>query len=1002
MANSVSDIIIKITADASQAVQGLNQVKTTVQNTVNDASDGMKNFRNSSSDAGKGVEADFASAGAALGNFEKQANIDFNKGGNTLQDFGSKTRRFGEHLSTSLKSAGNSITKFGANIKEKLGTEAGLAFAAAGAAALSFSKQCIDAAVKSEAAWSRYGGLVNSAGGNWQQQSKEVKQWARDVSNSYGYAVSDTREASATLMQAGNSFDFVKNNMSSVAALAARTGTTQAEAANMITSALNGRAQALKKATGLEIENYKAADGTIDKQRLMTDILNQNKDALEAHGETTEAMIARLQNSWGALKTSLGQALLPILQLIVPVIQKIVDAFNNLPGPVKTVIAAIVLIGGVVGVVLGALAMLAPAIMTFGTMISAIASAGGVIAAIGSAISTLTAAFPLLAGAVSFFISTLLPIIAIVAAVVAAFILLYEVGKKLGWWKDLGGMFQKFGETLGWVGGQIQGFLDWCGKLFTDFPAAMQQLNDFLGSIDLMGILKSIFDATPVGMIANLFGVKLSDALIGVGEWIYNGLQSALSDIPGTIGRIIDATPVGQIASSLGIKLSDALRNVPGYLADALKNIKDSILDALTGLGDGVDGGGLTSGIMAVLMPIPTLVKKVFSEIWPKARQVLVNTWNNIVQGFYNIGNRIWTALTSIPGRVAAAFERVKQQVQLKLAEIRTKAAQLMERIRSTIIDPILGIPHWVGFHLERLKLIFHQKLLMIRFKVAQLIGRIRHAILDPIIGIPHWIGFHLERMKLIFHQKLLKIKFKAEELMARIRNAIRDKILEAYHAVSEWMGRVGPAVAEKLGEAAHRALEGAKRIYDNIVNKIMEIPKKIGEELGKIPGKIRSALSAAATQAGLGAASIVASFLAGLEKHSPGRIQRETFEEFASLSGHIESGGVNATRSSYKAASNIVSAWTDAMPGVLKPNIEFGKVPSAADLQRTMSIEPLITNLQEMQRVPTSRPATTNNHRVNKEDNSKHINIEHITLECGDLTQAQSKKVLYNALQGL
>jgi hypothetical protein len=1000
--NTVSDIIIKVTADASQAIQGLNQVKTTVTNTVNETANGFKNFRNNSSAAAKGTEADFAAAGAGLGMFERQAGIHFQAAGNQVTGFGGRITVFGKQLQGNLKSAGASVTKFGANIKQKLGTEAGLAFAAAGAAALSFSKQCIDAAVQSEAAWSRYGGLVNSAGGNWQQQSKEVKQWARDVSNSYGYAVSDTREASATLMQAGNSFDFVKNNMQSVAALAARTGTTQTEAAQMITSALNGKAMALRKATGLEIENYRAADGSIDKQRLMNDILNQNTDALKAHGETTEAMIARLQNSWGALKTSLGQALLPVLQMIVPAIQWVVDAFNKLPGPVKPVISVILLIGGVVGVVLGALAMLAPAIMAFGTMISAIASAGGVIAALGGMVTTLSAAFPLLAGAVSFFVSTLLPIIAVVAAVVAAFILLYEVGKKLGWWNDLGGMFKKFGETLSWVGGQIMGFLEWCGRLFTDFPAAMQQLQDFLGSIDIMGIIRALFDASPLGAIMNAFGVKLSDALFGLGEWVYNGLQSALSDIPGTIGRIIDATPVGQIANSLGIKLSDALRNVPKLLADSLKGIKDSILGALTGLGDGVDGGGLSSGIMAVIMPIPTMIRKVFSEIWPQARQVLVNTWNNIVQGFQSIGGRIWTALTGIPGRVAAAFERVKQVFQQKLGEIRTKASQLMARIRSTIIDPILGIPAWIAFHLERLKLIFQQKLIALRFKVAQLMARIRKAIIDAIMYIPGWVSVRLERLKLIFQQKLIDIRFKTAQLMARIRDTIRDKIMEAYHKARDWLSKIGPAVSEKLGEAAQRAMEGAKQIYQNIIDKIMEIPKKVEEELNKIPGKIKNALANAASQANLGAASIVASFMSGLSARSPGKIQRFTKWEFESLEGHISRAGHNAQRSSYTAASNIVKAWTDGMPGVLKPNVEFGRVPSVADLQRTMQIQPLISNLQQMHAVPTTTQATTKNSNVTNKDNSRHIHIENITLECGELTQAQSKKVLYNALQGL
>jgi hypothetical protein len=45
-------------------------------------------------------------------------------------------------------------------------------------------------------------------------------------------------------------------------------------------------------------------------------------------------------------------AMLPVLQTLVPIIQGIADAFNKLPQPVKTAIAAFLLVGGAVSIVL--------------------------------------------------------------------------------------------------------------------------------------------------------------------------------------------------------------------------------------------------------------------------------------------------------------------------------------------------------------------------------------------------------------------------------------------------------------------------------------------------------------------------------------------------------------------------------------------------------------------------------------------------------------------------
>ena len=1026
MANSVSDIIINITANASNALQGLNQVRSTVQETVNSTGSGFRNFGNNAKQAGDLVEQNMGNAANALGMFEKQAGIHFQAGGNQITGFGGRITTFGKNLQANLRSAGNSVSNFGRNVQEKMGTQSAMAFAAAGAAALSFSKQCITGAMNAESAWSRYGALVNSSGGNWQAQSKEVKAWARDVSNSYGYAVSDTREASAALMQAGNSYDFVKNNMSSVAALAARTGTTQTEAANMITMALNGRANALRKATGLEIENYRAADGTIDKQRLMTDILNQNKDALEAHSDTTEAAVARMENSWNSFKTSLGQAMLPVIQTLVPIIQGIADAFNKLPAPVKTAIAAFLLIGGAIGVVLGFVGLIAPAIVTIGGLISSIAGAGGVIAWLGTQVTMVSAAFPILGTVFGFVAANLLPIIAIVGAVVGVLYLLYEAGKRLGWWSDLGGMFQKFGETLTWVGGQIMGFIQWLGLLVTDFPQAMSKLGDFVNNIGpaisgflsqlgpLLGEMGNIIGealgglgdmiaehigngdlstgilrlVAPIPMIifnalsyiAPMVGPALEGlgnwilnglssalgglgsaivgALQGLGQWVSDGLSNALSDIPGTIGRIIDATPVGQIASSLGLKLSDAFRQLPGMITGALGGIGGAIAGALGNLGNSVDGGGVLSGIRAMLTPIPTLVGTLLARVGPIARQTLANGWTAITAMFSQLGSRILSTITTIPTRVGMAFMRLVTIIRLRINQARAVAGTVMASLRNIIINRIMSIPGRVGQ-------IFSLFVQMIRTRIIRAAAQARQG-------------------------------------ANQIKQAIVDRISQMYTDAQNWFNNLASNIASWLSTAASNAISGAKQIYDNIVNKIKEIPKAVGDELAKIPGKISSALASAASAAASGAANIVSSFLSGMGINSPGKIQRWSEWEFQSVPDNMELSGVEASRNAYKAASDIVRSWNTGMTPLGTPKIDFTASSVMDEVGGSLDVQLLSSNIARMTPIPTQKQASVDNSKTTNNDNTRHITVENITLECNDLTQAQSRRILYNALQGL
>ena len=868
-------------------------------------------------------------------------------------------------ISGKVSAVGNKIKGVGAKIKGALSTEAAMAFAAAGAAATAFAKDCINSAIKSESAWNRFGAVVRTNGGDWDGQKKQIKGWVSSFSNDMGRSVSDTRAAATALMDYGVQYKNLEPAMKGVAGLAARAGITEEEASSTIISALNGRGMALQKLTGLRMEDYKNADGSINQEKLLNDIYNQNKDAVDAYANSTEGQMNKMQNSIGSLKTEIGNALLPILKMVVPIITQVVDAFKNAPEPVKQLVAALLVIGGAIGVVIGALGFIAGPLMSLGAIISAIAEAGGALAFLSGIGGTLAAAFPALAGAIGAVGGVLLTIAPYIAIVIAAFVALYALGKYLGWWDDLGGMMKKVGETLSWLGGQVLGFAKWLGLLFTDFPAAMAQLQAWLGTV----------------------GPMIMDALSGLGDWIMDSLgqiggwiMSALGSID-LMGLITTAFPivgvfadlfnqagpgVMEAVNGLGQSIADGLRQLPGMVMDALGNLGTIITDALSSIGDAaVPGGGLTAGIMAIFAPLPTLIYGALSQIWPMVAPAIMQLVTNVINGFVGIGQGIWNAFASIPTMIGQFFTQMVLQIQLRLQQARVIANMAINMLRMAIVNTIMGL-------VNRVRMLW-------------------------VLFVQH-IQTQLNRARAI-----------AGNLAGMIRQVIVTRIQAVVNKVRTFFQNVVSTVRQKLADAVSAARDKAREIYDNIKNKIQEIPQMVADEFGKIPDKIRSALANAAAQAAAGARNIVSSFASALGIASPGHVQRLTAWEFEETANRIGAILPTARDNAGRLARGIVDAYTRNMPDLfdvagMNGFDAFNPLNAIYEANRNGLLQTGIANPQQMNQALLATNGTTTNNNTNTTDNRKTIIVEKVenNLDCKNMTTTESRNLLYKALDGL
>ena len=905
-----------------------------------------------------------------------------------------------DNFGTKLEGAGGKISGFGQKIKNNISGETALAFTALSAGVTSFTKGCIDSAISSEAAWSRFGALVNQSGGNWQAQSKEVKEWATKFSNSMGYATGDTREAMTTMMQYGMTLEETKSAMNGVAGLAARTGQTQAEAAAMVTSALNGRFNQLTKVTGLQKEDYLLADGSIDQQKLLNDLYNQNTDALEAHGKTTEAQMNKISNSWGKLKTGIGQALLPVITLIADFVEKAVDGFNSLDGPIKPLIAGVLAVVAVFSGLIGILGIIAPILINVGTLISKTGKLYQKLK-LAKGIGESWSNFKDKINGVKTAISNLNlgnKVQSVKSAVISSWNVLRQNINRA---KDAITKFE-LRQKLATIAQKAHSLatMVWNGitKVATTvqaaFNAVMAMNPIYLVIIAILALVAVLtylyFNNEQVRNAINALGDylkgiflpiwdALSGAIKGVVEWfqqVFSGsktLTEALGDVVNAIlqftglGAVIEVLQniwdmIGPVAQGIWDSFVNALSGLGEWLWNTLSDIPRIVGEALSNLGSQiVPGGGILEGLLGIIAPIPMML---FTAITNIAPQVLPAVWglvDSIVQGFWGIGERIVSFFLNLPQQLLMTFTNIIVNIQLWFQQAGANIGILIQGLIQAVTTQF-----W--------QLVFN-------------VGAIFSNILGTIWNV------------------LTQGANIAGGLAGQLRTAVTSVWNTLVSRAGEIFGRVLNAIKNKLLQIVTNGKTKAKDLVTSYVNKVKELPGKVGTEIANLATTIKNKLVEAGKRAFEGAKNLVAQFLAGMGIHSPGIIQRMTAIEMSSIPQIIYSQGVLAAKATMNMAQGIVGAWENNMTTLYMGDIKAGKIGNITPFNNSVLTTPLGNPVQTaLMSIPLGETVSNSNisraTRNNQNNVNKTLVIENINLELGNLDVEQSKRVVFTAIQ--
>lgn len=370
----------------------------------------------------------------------------------------------------------------------------------------------------------------------------------------------------------------------------------------------------------------------------------------DAANQTTAAKLQMIQNNAEALAISIGDALLPIindiLDAVKPVIRQMTAFVNKHPKLTKAILAIAAAIG-VVGVVLPTIANVVNAFKTLSGVTSIVGKIGPAFSGIGTAISGMVStAIPAVVG----FISSILPIVAAVGAVIAVILLL-----KKAYDTNFLGLKDKLEPV-------VTGFKN----AFSSIGSYFSSLKDTFETSGISGVLDKL--KTDIsGLWENTISPKLNEIKDNVVQWFADfDLGESLSTLASTIGTAIGGWWEGTflpafetIKTSIsdffgGIDLGESMGKVAGTIATAVSGwwentIKPAIGDVGQFFKDLFGGIDLTQSGKDIIESIKTGI----TDAWEALKtwfSGLFDEWDPIgdIKNFLGLGGEEDDAVTTV------------------------------------------------------------------------------------------------------------------------------------------------------------------------------------------------------------------------------------------------------------------------------------------------------------------------------------------------------------------
>lgn len=414
-----------------------------------------------------------------------------------------------------------------------------------------------------------------------------------------------------------------------------------------------------------------------DYQKLIKNIDNC-KGSAENMAETMQdnlsGQLTTLQSALQELAIAFGEILMPYIRKAAEVIQGFVEKLNGMSEGQKKVVATIALIVAAIGPLLIMVGKVATGISAITGLFSKMKTLTTITSIIGKLKGAFTALFGVIAAN---------PVIAVIAAIVAALVLLYT---KCEWFRDA-------------VNAVVQKIV----SFFTDtIPQAWSTLMDFLSGVPewWSGIWQQVSDFFMQiwNGIVNFFTVTIPQAwnsvvtfFAGVPAW-WSGIWQQVSDFFANIWTTMMQNPVisGIVTTitTLWQNAVNTLQNIWQGLVTiaqgAWELLKNTILAPVILLIDLVTGN--FDKLKTDASNIWTNIKDAAQTIWTGIKQVvstlakgLVTAATTLFTGFRDTVSKAWTA---IKGFVVNNAKKLKESATEAIQNLKDRASEYWDNIR--------------------------------------------------------------------------------------------------------------------------------------------------------------------------------------------------------------------------------------------------------------------------------------------------------------------------------
>lgn len=481
-------------------------------------------------------------------------------------------------------------------------------------------------------------------------------------------------------------------------------GLTQEEQANYSKKIAGLNAQsawlALMQASEKDVTKLETAidncDGTAKK---MADTMNNN-----LNGQFT-ILKAQLEE----LAISFGEMLMPVIRSIVSHIQSFVDKLNSMSEGQRTVVLTITAIVAAIGPLLIAIGkvlsavgtimtwaprivngikLIGPAIKTLCTLIMGwvpriLAALGKVVNIIVTMVTSLAprilSVLKLIGTGVKALFTLIMahPVIAIITAIVAAVVLLYN---KCEWFRN--GVNKIFLAVKDFLAGVVDGIV----VFFTEtVPDAIDAMVKWFKDIP-----KNVSKAL------SSLGKSVSDVFNGIKSTIttiWNGIKAFITTVVNGIKTVIVTVFK---AIQLAVKLYiTAVKTVITTVWNGIKTVTSKVWNGIKSV-----VSGALNGIKNAASTISSNIKSKLSAAWNSIKSNTSKTWNNIKSSISsaldgakkttssvssNIKSKLSTAWSNCKSNTVTAFNNIKSAISTALSGAKTIATTLCGSIKNNM-----------------------------------------------------------------------------------------------------------------------------------------------------------------------------------------------------------------------------------------------------------------------------------------------------------------------------